>query len=118
MFPLHQCHCGVEAFGFLPPTDEPLVVGLLSVLDGRRGGGGGVGGFGALGLEFPVCKGVVFFDADARDCTVAGMPSFFFSLAKVASPTLELSILLAGRFTELDFCFPATCKSILFGLVK
>lgn len=118
MLPLHQCHCVVEAFGFLPPTDEPLTVGLLVVLDGRRGGGGGVGGFGALDLVFPVCKGVVFFDADARDCPVAGMPSFFFSLAKVASPTLELSIFLAGRFTELDFCLPATCKSILAGLVK
>lgn len=30
--------------------------------------------FGALDLMFPVCKGVVFFDADARDCTVAEMP--------------------------------------------
>ena len=118
MLPLHQCHCGVEAFGFLPPTDEPLTVGLLVVLDGRRGGGGGAGGFGALDLVFPACKGVVFFDVDARDCPVAEMPSFFFSLAKVASPTLELSIFLAGRFTELDFCLPATCKSILSGLVK
>jgi len=43
----------VEGFGFLPPTDELLVLDLFLVLDVRRGGGGGVGGFGALGLVFP-----------------------------------------------------------------
>jgi hypothetical protein len=29
--------------------------------------------FGALTFTFPVCKGVVFFDVDARDCIVAWM---------------------------------------------
>jgi hypothetical protein len=27
--------------------------------------------FGALAFTFPVCKGVAFFDVDARDCIVA-----------------------------------------------
>jgi len=67
---LHQCHFCVEGFGFLPPADESLAFGLFVVLDGRRGGGGGVGGFGALDLVFPGCQGVAFFDADSRDCTV------------------------------------------------
>lgn len=68
-----QCHCGAEAFGFLPPTDEvlALAVGLLIIRDGRRGGGGGAGGFGALVFKFPVCKVAVLFEVDTRDCTVA-----------------------------------------------
>jgi hypothetical protein len=118
--PLHQCHCGAEAFGFLVPVNEVLVVGLLIVRDGRRGGGGGAGGFGALVFKFPVCKVAVLFEVDTRDWTVAWMPSFFFVLEMVStagSPTLELKIFLGGRLTELDLCLPDTCKSILLDLV-
>lgn len=53
--------------------------------------------FGALDLMFPVCKGVVFFDADARDCTVAEMPY-----------TKDRSCGLSRRSPRL----PAACKSV------
>lgn len=93
---------------------------MLIIRDVRRGGGGagGAGGFGALAFKFPVCKGVVLFEVDARDCTVA---SFFFDLEMVStagSPAVELKIFLGGRLTELDFCLPDACKSILFDLVE
>jgi len=48
------------------------------------------------------------------------MPSFFFVLEMfftAGSPTLELKIFLGGRLTELDFCLPDTCESILLDLV-
>lgn len=49
------------------------------------------------------------------------MPSFLFVLEMVStagSPIVELKIFLGGRLTELDFCLPDACKSILLDLVE
>jgi len=45
------------------------------------------------------------------------MPSFLEMFFTAGSPTLELKIFLGGRLTELDFCLPDTCESILLDLV-
>jgi hypothetical protein len=113
--PLHQCHFGAdETFGFCPTVDELLPFGLFVVREGRRGGGGGGGGFELLPFTFPVCKVIALFDVDARDCAAT---SFFFGLVKVCSagsPILELNSFRGGRWTELDFCLPAICRSVIF----